>query len=74
MKAIGEKNRFILALFLSEALIIGLVDSTLGLVVGVAGAYILTSGVDLEWRRMTRIRISRQRDNILLLSSFQMIL
>ncbi len=45
MKAIGAKNRFILALFLSEALIIGLVGSTLGLVVGVAGAYILTSGI-----------------------------
>ena len=45
MKAIGAKNRFILALFLSEALIIGLLGSTLGLVVGVAGAYILTSGI-----------------------------
>ena len=45
MKAIGAKNRFILALFLSEALIIGLLGSTLGLVVGVAGAYILTSGM-----------------------------
>ena len=45
MKAIGGKNRFILALFLSEALIIGLLGSTLGLVVGVAGGYILTSGI-----------------------------
>jgi putative ABC transport system permease protein len=45
MKAIGAKNRFILALFLSEALIIGLLGSTLGLVAGVAGAYILTSGM-----------------------------
>jgi putative ABC transport system permease protein len=45
MKAIGAKNRFILALFLSEALIIGLLGSTLGLVTGVAGAYILTSGM-----------------------------
>ena len=45
MKAIGAKNRFILALFLSEALIIGLLGSTLGLLTGVAGAYILTSGM-----------------------------
>jgi putative ABC transport system permease protein len=45
MKAIGAKSRFILALFLSEALVIGLLGSTLGLVTGIAGAYILTSGV-----------------------------
>ncbi len=45
MKAIGAKNRFILALFLSEALIIGLLGATLGLVTGVAGAYLLTSGL-----------------------------
>jgi putative ABC transport system permease protein len=45
MKAIGAKNRFILALFLSEALIIGLLGATLGLVIGVAGAYLLTSGL-----------------------------
>ena len=45
MKAIGAKNRFILALFLSEALIIGLLGSTLGLVTRVAGAYLLTSGL-----------------------------
>ncbi len=45
MKAIGAKNRFILALFLSEALIIGLLGSTLGLLTGVAGAYVLTSGM-----------------------------
>lgn len=44
MKAIGAKSRFILALFLSEALIIGLLGSTLGLFTGVVGAYILTSG------------------------------
>ena len=45
MKAIGAKSRFILALFLSEALIIGLLGSTLGLLTGVAGAYLLTSGL-----------------------------
>ena len=30
MKAIGAKNRFILSMFLSEALLIGLIGSTLG--------------------------------------------
>ncbi len=45
MKAIGAKSRFILALFLSEALIIGIVGATLGIVSGVAGAYVLTSGL-----------------------------
>jgi putative ABC transport system permease protein len=45
MKAIGAKSRFILALFLSEALIIGIVGATLGIVSGVAGAYVLTSGM-----------------------------
>jgi putative ABC transport system permease protein len=45
MKAIGAKSRFILALFLSEALIIGLLGATLGIVSGVAGAYVLTSGM-----------------------------
>jgi putative ABC transport system permease protein len=45
MKAIGAKSRFILALFLTEALIIGLLGSTLGLLTGVAGAYVLTSGM-----------------------------
>jgi putative ABC transport system permease protein len=44
MKAIGAKNRFILSLFLSEALLIGLIGATMGLFAGVAGAFILTSG------------------------------
>jgi putative ABC transport system permease protein len=44
MKAIGAKNRFILSLFLSEALLIGLIGSTLGILMGITGAYILTSG------------------------------
>jgi putative ABC transport system permease protein len=34
MKAIGAKNRFILLLFLSEALLIGLIGSTLGILTG----------------------------------------
>ena len=43
MKAIGAKKRFILTLFLTEALLIGIFGSTLGLLVGVNGAYVLTS-------------------------------
>ncbi len=44
MKAVGAKNGFILSLFLSEALLIGLIGSTLGILMGITGAYILTSG------------------------------
>jgi putative ABC transport system permease protein len=42
MKAIGAKPRFILSLFLSEALLIGLIGSTMGILIGISGAYILT--------------------------------
>jgi putative ABC transport system permease protein len=44
MKAIGAKGRFILVLFLSEALLIGIIGSTLGLLSGMGGSYILSSG------------------------------
>jgi putative ABC transport system permease protein len=43
MKAIGAKNRFILSLFLTEALLIGLIGATLGITTGIAGAYLLVS-------------------------------
>jgi putative ABC transport system permease protein len=42
MKAIGAKNSFILSLFMSEALLIGLIGSTLAILVGGGGAYIMT--------------------------------
>jgi putative ABC transport system permease protein len=42
MKAIGAKSTFILSLFMSEALLIGLIGSTLGIVMGVNLAYVLT--------------------------------
>ena len=44
MKAIGAKSKFILILFLSEALLIGILGSTLGILTGIGGAYVLTSG------------------------------
>jgi putative ABC transport system permease protein len=44
MKAIGAKSRFILTLFLTEALFIGILGSTFGILSGIGGAYILTSG------------------------------
>ncbi|MFZ0328522.1 MAG: FtsX-like permease family protein [Nitrososphaeraceae archaeon] len=44
MKAIGAKSRFILTLFLTEALFIGLIGSTFGILSGIGGAYLLTSG------------------------------
>ena len=80
MKAIGAKSRFILALFLSEALIIGLLGSTLGLLTGVAGAYVLTSGMlgseeEAEAEEVRQdLKVEEEEAPLtLLLSSFQMI-
>ena len=42
MKAIGAKSTFILSLFMSEALLIGLIGSTLGILMGVNLAFVLT--------------------------------
>ena len=39
MKAIGARDRNVLALFLAEAAIIGIVGATIGLIVGVLGGY-----------------------------------
>lgn len=44
MKAIGAQKGFILALFLSEALIIGMFGATLGLGLGIAGGFVLVAG------------------------------
>ncbi|MGI0069200.1 MAG: ABC transporter permease, partial [Nitrosopumilaceae archaeon] len=42
MKAIGAQNTLILALFLVEATLIGVIGATLGLVVGMGGGYLLS--------------------------------
>ena len=42
MKAIGAQNTTILALFLVEAGLIGLMGATLGLIIGIGGGYILS--------------------------------
>jgi putative ABC transport system permease protein len=42
MKAIGAKNLFILTLFMSEALLIGLLGATSGVLMGIGGAYVLS--------------------------------
>jgi len=44
MKAIGAQNSFILSLFLSEAVMIGMFGATLGLLLGIAGGYVLIAG------------------------------
>ena len=44
MKAIGAQKGFILALFLSEALIIGVFGATLGTGLGIAGGFVLVAG------------------------------
>ena len=43
MKAIGAQNSSILALFLVEATLIGIIGATLGLAIGVIGGYAMTS-------------------------------
>ena len=42
MKAIGAKSTFILALFKSEAFLIGILGATLGVLIGIGGGYLLT--------------------------------
>jgi putative ABC transport system permease protein len=44
MKAIGAQGSFILALFLSEAMIIGVLGATLGMGLGMAGGFMLVAG------------------------------
>jgi putative ABC transport system permease protein len=44
MKAIGAQNSFVLVLFLSEALTIGVIGATAGMGVGVIGGYVLIAG------------------------------
>jgi putative ABC transport system permease protein len=44
MKAIGAQNSFILSLFLAEALTIGIFGATLGMVLGIAGGFVLVAG------------------------------
>jgi len=43
MKAIGAQNTSILALFLVEAALIGVIGATLGMIVGIGGGYLLSS-------------------------------
>ncbi len=39
MKAIGARDRNVLALFLAEAAVIGIIGASIGLVVGILGGY-----------------------------------
>lgn len=45
MKAIGAQNSNILSLFMTEALMIGILGATCGLLAGIAGGYVLTAGL-----------------------------
>jgi len=42
MKAIGAQNTTILALFLVEAGLIGVMGASLGLIIGIGGGYIMS--------------------------------
>ena len=43
LKALGAKNRDILALFLTESFLIGVIGATIGILIGIGGGYILSS-------------------------------
>jgi putative ABC transport system permease protein len=43
LKALGAKNMDILALFLTESFLIGLIGATLGILIGIGGGFILSS-------------------------------
>ena len=45
MKAIGAQNSNVLSLFMAEALMIGVLGATSGLLVGIGGGYVLTAGM-----------------------------
>jgi putative ABC transport system permease protein len=43
LKALGAKNRDILALFLTESFLIGVIGATIGILIGIGGGYVLSS-------------------------------
>ena len=43
LKALGAKNIDILALFLTESFLIGIIGATFGILIGIGGGYILSS-------------------------------
>ncbi len=45
MKAIGAQSSNVLSLFMAEALMIGILGATSGLLAGIAGGYVLTAGI-----------------------------
>ena len=45
MKAIGAQSSNVLSLFMAEALMIGILGATSGLLAGIAGGYVLTAGM-----------------------------
>jgi putative ABC transport system permease protein len=45
MKAIGAQNSNVLSLFMVEALMIGIIGATFGLLLGIAGGYMLMAGI-----------------------------
>ena len=42
LKAIGAQNTTILALFLAEAILIGMIGATLGIAIGMGGGYLMS--------------------------------
>jgi putative ABC transport system permease protein len=62
LKALGAKNTDILALFLTESFLIGLIGATLGILIGIGGGYLLSSGASQNDQSITPIYLP---DNLL---------
>jgi len=55
LKALGAKNTDILALFLTESFLIGLIGATIGILIGIGGGYILSAGASQNDQPITPI-------------------
>lgn len=58
LKALGAKNMDILALFLTESFLIGLIGATLGILIGIGGGFILSSSASQNDQPITPIYLA----------------
>lgn len=58
LKALGAKNMDILALFLTESFLIGLIGATIGILIGIGGGFILSSSASQNDQPITPIYLA----------------
>jgi putative ABC transport system permease protein len=58
LKALGAKNMDILALFLTESFLIGLIGATFGILIGIGGGFILSSSASQNDQPITPIYLA----------------